>query len=45
MVEEFITPPSNSDTRPESLRVFTDRFVFSYILELFSRGKGSSAAF
>ena len=45
MVEEFITPPSNSDTRPESLRVFTDRFVFSYILEPFSRGKGSSAAF
>ena len=45
MIEEFITPPRNSDTRPVSLRVFTDRFVFSCILEPFSLEKGSSAAF
>ena len=45
MVEDFMTPPSNSDTRPVSLRVFRDRFVLSDILEPFSREKGSSAAF
>ena len=45
MVEDFMTPPSNSDTRPVLLRVFRDRFVLSDILEPFSREKGSSAAF
>ena len=45
MVEDFITPPSNSDTRPVSLRFFADRFVFRYILEPFPAKKEAPLLF